>query len=303
MGKLGSAAMKAIPAFLLIAVSALAQTTSEETFRVDVKLVRLVATVKTAEGKPIGDLKREDLAVTDNGAPQQIALFERTTAQPLSVAILIDISGSTAGKMKEQTSAVGRFVTALFREGNPDDRAALWSFNWVVSQDVAWTKNPRKFADQLKKLKAEAGTSLYDAIYLGAGDLTRREGRHVMIVVSDGGNTTSAKDFHVALEAAHNADAVIYPVLTVPITNEAGRNVGGEHALATLAQTTGGKVFAPGIESIDQAFAEILRDLRTQYLIGYYPKDVPLTRNRFHTVQIRPKDSALQVIARTGYYG
>jgi Ca-activated chloride channel family protein len=131
-----------------------------------------------------------------------------------------------------------------------------------------------------------------------------RDGRRAMIVVTDGGDTTSVKNFHDALEAAHLADAVIYPILVVPITNDAGRNVGGENALAALAAGTGGRVFFPSAgPALDEAFAEILRDLRTQYLMGYYPKNVPLTKNRFHPLQVKVARPGLRVITRSGYYG
>jgi len=289
---------------LLIAASiAPASAQVDPTFRVEVKLVRIIATVKNTNGSPAGDLRKEDLVVRDNGAPQQITLFEKHTAQPLSVAILLDISGSTAKEMKYQNAAVSRFVNALFREGNPDDRAKLWAFNWQVSEETRWTRNSFTVTDKLKHLKAEAGTALYDAIYFASGDISERAGRHVIVIVSDGGNTVSAKDFHAALESAHSADAVIYPVLTMPITNAAGRNIGGENALTTLALTTGGKVFAPGLNNLDEAFSDILHDLRTQYLVGYYPKNVPLSKNRFHKLDVQTKNPELRVIARTGYYG
>jgi Ca-activated chloride channel family protein len=94
----------------------------------------------------------------------------------------------------------------------------------------------------------------------------------------------------------------------VPITNDAGRNVGGEHALATLAVGTGGRVFTPGLGAeLDRAFDDILRELRTQYLIGFYPKDVPPTKDRFHTLKVTlaPAVSSrgLRVTTRSGYYG
>ncbi len=101
----------------------------------------------------------------------------------------------------------------------------------------------REWIKQLKQLKSEGGTSLYDAIYLASRELELRDGRHVMVIVTDGGDTTSVKDFHQALEAAQLADTLLYPVLVVPITNDAGRNVGGENALTTLAAGTGGRVF------------------------------------------------------------
>jgi Ca-activated chloride channel family protein len=275
----------------------------EPTFRVDVQLVRLVATVKDNSGKPVGGLNKEDFAVLENGVRQQIAVFERHTAQPLSVAILLDISGSTAKEMNYQTDAVGRFVKALFGEGNPDDRAALYTFKWDVSREVPWTRKPERFYARMKRLRAEAGTSLYDAILLASEDIVERDGRHVLVVVTDGGDTVSSTNFQKALEAAHQADAVLYPILTMPITNEAGRNIGGENALTTMAQTTGGRLFAPGISGLDEAFAEILRDLRTQYLIGYYPQGVPVTKDRFHRITIKAARPELHVVSRTGYYG
>jgi Ca-activated chloride channel family protein len=100
------------------------------------------------------------------------------------------------------------------------------------------------------------------------------------------------------------AGAVIYPVLVMPITNDAGRNIGGENALATMAAQTGGRVFAPSLgPALDAAFSDILRDLRTQYLLGFYPKDVPAGPNRFHRIEVRVRRPDLRVSARSGYYG
>jgi Ca-activated chloride channel family protein len=275
----------------------------EPTFKVDVQLVRLLATVKDNYGRPIGGLNKEDFIVLDNGAKQDIAVFERHTAQPLSVAVLLDISGSTAGEMKYQTDAVSKFVRALFGEGNPDDRAALYTFNWQVSQEVDYTRSAGQFAEKMRRLKAEAGTSLYDAILLSAEEIAERDGRHVLIVVTDGGDTVSATSFQKAMKAVHTADAILYPILTVPIANEVGRNVGGENALTTMAESTGGRLFSPGINGIDQAFSDILKDLRTQYLIGFYPRNVPLTKNAFHKIDIKVQKPGLRVVSRTGYYG
>ena len=118
-----------------------------------------------------------------------------------------------------------------------------------------------------------------------------------MVIVTDGGDTTSNKNFHDALEAAQMADAVIYPMLVMPITNDAGRNIGGENALTTMAAGTGGRVFAPSVgPELDHAFAEILKDLRTQYLLGFYPKDVPPTKNRFHKIEVRVRRPDLRVL-------
>lgn len=288
---------------LLGGLAAAQQQSQEPVFRVDVQLVRLLATVKDVHGQPIGGLEKKDLEVYDNGVRQEIALFERHTAQPLSVAILLDISGSTAGEMKYQTDAVARFAKALFGEGNPEDTAALYTFNWEIARPVNYTRSVGNFSEAMRRLKAEAGTSLYDAILLASEDIADRDGRHVLVVVTDGGDTVSATNFSRAMRAVHQADAVLYPILTVPIRSDAGRNVGGENALTTMAISTGGKLFAPGVNGLDQAFADILRDLRTQYLIGYYPKNVPPAKDSFHKITVKALRPELRVVTRTGYYG
>lgn len=273
-------------------------------FRADVKLVRLLTTVKDATGALVGGLTKSDFLISDNGAPQEIAVFEQHTAQPLSVAIMLDISGSTAKDLKYEVDSLQRFAKALFGSGNPEDQAALYTFNHDVAKASSFTRRLDRLESALRGLKAGAGTSLYDAILLGTDELGRRSGRRVLIVVTDGGDTTSFTTFHAALEAAHRNDAVIYSILVVPIKNDAGRNIGGEHALELFASGTGGKVFQPTVgAALDHAFEAILKDLRSQYLLAYYPKNVPLTRNRFHTVKVETKTSGLRVQSRSGYYG
>lgn len=276
----------------------------EVPIRVDVRLVRVLATAKDPSGSLVGSLEKTDFEVRDNGALQQISVFERQTDQPLSIAILIDNSGSTAKDLKYETDSVTRFVKAVSREGNPKDAVALYSFNWEIVKQNGFTRNPADIDKRLRALHGQAGTSLYDAILLASRDIEDRPGRKIIVVVTDGGDTTSHTDFNHALEAAQVADVVIYPILVVPITNDAGRNVGGENALTTMAQRTGGRVFVPTLgAALDQAFSQIVRELRTQYLIAYYPKETPLTKERFHTIAVKTRDANLQITARTGYYG
>ncbi|MFN0103141.1 MAG: VWA domain-containing protein [Bryobacteraceae bacterium] len=273
-------------------------------FRTEVKLVRLLATVKDANGGLVGGLTKDDFLISDNGAPQEVAVFEQHTEQPLSVAIMLDISGSTGKDLKYEVDSLQRFVKTLFGSGNPKDQAALYTFNHDVARASGFTRRMKRLEEAMRGLKAGAGTSLYDAIVLGAAELGNRDGRRVMVVITDGGDTTSFTTFHAALEALHRNDAVLYSTLVVPIENDAGRNIGGEHALAQFASGTGGKVFQPTIgAALDKAFEAILKDLRTQYLLGYYPKNVPLTRNRFHTVKVETNTTGLRVQTRSGYYG
>jgi len=276
--------------------------------KVNVRLVRMLVTVKDPAGQLVGSLNKSDFTVFDNDVKQDIAVFDRETEQPLSVAMLVDTSASTGIELHYELDSVSRFLRVLLSEGNPDDTVALYSFNWEVRLLSSYTKRFGRVDQMLKQLKSQGGTSLYDAIFLASHELEYRKGRHVMVLVTDGGDTTSSVNYHQALEAAQLADTIMYPVLVVPITNDAGRNVGGENALTTLAAGTGGRVFTPSLGAqLDRAFDDILRELRTQYLIGFYPKDVPASQDRFHTLKVTVQNNlanrGLRVSTRSGYYG
>jgi Ca-activated chloride channel family protein len=199
--------------------------------------------------------------------------------------------------------SASRFVRAVVREGNPKDSLALYSFNHDVTQQCAFTRDPRQIQKALPHLRAEAGTSMYDAIILASGGLDRRDGRRVMVVITDGGDTTSYRSYHDALRAAHDTDAVLYAIVVMPITNDAGRNVGGENALTQISRSTGGRAFFPSDgPTLDRALSDILGDLRTQYLLGYYPKNLPEARDRFRRTSVKVNQADLRASSRDGYY-
>jgi Ca-activated chloride channel homolog len=274
-----------------------------ETFRVDVRLVRMLVTVKNAMGELVGSLDKEDFVITDNGVAQEPAIFERQTSQPLSVAVLVDTSLSTISDGHYKKASVQKFLKALLAEGNPADTAALYSFSDDVTVQAPYTRQLAHLERAIGAMQAHGATALYDALYLTSRDLERRDGRHVVIVVSDGGDTTSRIDFQGAVRALQRANAVVYAVLVVPIPGDAGRNLKGENALITLSSWTGGKIFFPTAgKALDQVFQEILRDLRTQYLIAYYPKGIPYTKEKFHKVNVDVGRPNLIVSARNGYF-
>ncbi|MEI9972480.1 MAG: VWA domain-containing protein [Ignavibacteriota bacterium] len=273
-------------------------------FRTNVTQVHVIASVKDPKGELVGTLQKSDFTILDNGVPQEIRIFERQSATPLSIALLIDVSGSTAKDLKYETDSATRFLKALLMEGNLEDAAALYTFDSDVSMVKDYTHHFVTLENALRYVHGSGGTSLYDAIYFAAHDLESRHGRKVIVVISDGGNTTSSMAIEKCLKAAMLADAVIYPVVVVPITNEAGRNTGGEHALIFMQQGTGGRTFFPSAgKDLDQAFTDILAELRTQYFLGYYPKDVPLTKDPYHRLEVKVARADLQVHARNGYYG
>lgn len=296
MGRIAPFALSCLPLLL-------AGQQEPPVFKVDVQLVRMLATVKNPMGELVGGLNKEDFTVTDNGVPQEIAVFERQTTQPLSISLLVDCSRSTQRERGYQIEAMRKFLKALLKEGNPQDTAALYSFATDVSLRVNYTRRFDRLSGALGRLTSEGGTSMFDAIFLAGEELQKRPGRRVVVIVSDGGDTASRVRFEQALESLHGANAVLYAIVTVPVPGEAGRNLRGENALIQFAQWTGGRFFFPSQNSqFEEAFLEILRDLRTQYLIGYYPRNVPPSKDRFHRVELRTRREDHSVQARNGYF-
>jgi Ca-activated chloride channel family protein len=280
------------------------EAAEEPTFKVDVNLVNLLVTVKDAQGAPIGDLERKDFKIVDGGAPREIAVFERRTNRALSVALMVDASLSTAIELKYEVESAKRFLAKLLGPGaNPKDRVAVLKFSDYVDMLVNFTGSTERLGRALERIRPEGGTSIYDAIVLSSEQLERRSGRRVMVIITDGGDTTSSVGFHDALEAAHNEDVVVYGILVTPIKSDAGRNTGGENALKTMTANTGGITFANlGVADLDGAFDEILRSLRTQYLLGYYPPAHTSSTEKFRPVSVTVDRLNARVLARNGYY-
>src|ERR1700687_1463328 len=145
--------------------------------KVNVLFVRMLVTDKDAAGQPTGPLNKNDFAVYDNGVKQDIAVFDRETEQPLSIAMLVDTSASTGIELRYELDSVSRFLKVLLGEGNPDDTVALYSFNWQVSLLSSYTRRFSRVDQMLKQLKSEGGTSMYDAIFLASRELEYRGGR------------------------------------------------------------------------------------------------------------------------------
>ena len=316
MGNLGSAQRGNSPvsarsrvALALLALAAEAplsaqQSSEDPTFKVEVSLVHVLVTVKDPSGAPIADLERDDFTVLDGGVEREIAVFERRTNRPLSVALMLDTSLSTAKELDFERESAKRFVRNLLGSGSHRrDRVGVFQFSVYVELLTGFTASTKRLDKSLDRIRADSGTSMYDGILLAAGQLRRRPGRKVMIIITDGGDTTSNVPYRKALEEAHAVDAVIYGIIVMPITADAGRNVGGENALKALAAGTGGATFIQHAGGdLDRAFHEILRNLRTQYLIAYYPPEELTSAENFRRTSITVSRPNARVLARNGYF-
>jgi len=304
-----------LPLILGMALSAQAQTSASGSegaavpgsqdapyvLKVNVKLVNVFTNVTDATGAIVGGLTKSDFKVTEDGRPQEIAVFERESELPLDLVLAIDTSGSVHKDLPLEQDAARKFVHALLRG---QDQISLFEFSTEVRQVV-----PSRIDRGLGNLRGGPATALYDAIFMASEKLAGqsvagKSARKVLVLVTDGGDTANTVTYAQALEQALRGEVMVYSIIDVPIAASAGRDTGGEHALITLAEQTGGKYFYANEGGLDKAFAQVSEDLRTQYLIGYYPSKQPPGMD-FHRIRVtvpRAAAAAFDIRYRTGYY-
>ena len=270
---------------------------------VNVRLVNVFVNVTDAQGAPVPGLTQKDFALSEDGRPQKISYFERQSNVPLSIVLAIDTSGSTRKDIPVERAAAHEFVQSLLR---PADRLDLMDFNSDVREVVPFTSNVRLIDAGLGHLDFGPATALYTAVYLASQRLEPRQGRKVLVLISDGGNTKTDVDFNQALEAARQGEVMVYSIIDVPIVADAGRDTEGEHAMIALSEETGGESYYANAGDLREAFRKVSENLRTQYLLGYYP-DQARRGPGFRKISVRlthapAGDGPYAVQNRTGYY-
>jgi Ca-activated chloride channel family protein len=276
---------------------------SGPTLKVDVKLVNVYVTVTDAHGAPVAGLKKENFVVQEDGREQKISVFDKESALPLSIALAIDTSLSTRHDLPLEQASAKRFAKAILR---PVDALSVYSFSESVSQTTGYTADLKRIDEGIDHIRLGAATALFDAVYVASRSLDRRQGRKVMVLITDGGDTISRVDYKEAARAAEEAEALVYSIIVVPIENSAGRETGGEHALIQLSEDTGGKYYyATSMAQLDEAFRQISDELRTQYLLAYYPVQ-RASFSEFRRIQVGimgpTEATAYHVRHRAGYY-
>jgi Ca-activated chloride channel homolog len=290
--------------FLILCVSfSLVAQEPETTLKVDVKLVNVFVTVTDAHGAPVTNLQKENFALKEDGKEQKIAIFEKESALPLSIVLAVDTSLSTRKDLPLELISARKFAHTIVR---PQDGLAVYKFSETVSQMVPFTSNLKSIDEGIDHPRNGAATALYDAVFLGSQALSRRQGRKVMVVITDGGDTVSQVDYKEALRTAQEAEAIIYSIIIVPIEASAGRDTGGEHALIQISADTGGKYYyATSSAQLDDAFRQISDELRTQYLLAYYPSQHH-SDSDFRQLRVdltnAPAGGPYQSHYRAGYY-
>ena len=277
-----------------------ARAQEQGTIKVQTNLVEVLASVIDANGRPIPDLTQDLFNLSEEGAPQKIERFEAETNRPLDLALMVDASASTYKDLKFEAEAAAHFIRQVVR---PGDRLAVFQFDETVLELADFSDNVPALQSAVRKIVPGAGTSMYDAVALGANALRHRpqQRRRAIVLVTDAGETTSVTKFDECRRAAIASEALLYSIVIRPIKSQSGRNTAGEHALITITDSTGGALFIlDEFDQIEAMFDRIDRELRTQYLLGYYPTPTP-PPGSYRTVEVKVKNGNL-VRYRKGYF-
>jgi VWFA-related protein len=314
--------MKVLPILLALWPLALAQ--DESTIKVDVSLVNVLCSVRNKNNGLVGNLEKSDFKIFEDGKEMEIKYFTRETDLPLTIGLLVDTSKSQERLIDIERRAAYEFFSKVLRK---KDLAFLMQFGAEAELLQDDTNSPRLLQEGLNQLRlsvplgglhpgpvptqqSQAGTILFDAVYLAANEKLRGEvGRKAIILITDGVDTGSKISKDKAIEAAQKVDAIIYS-----IDYEDPRAYGGgfgtirigggqgEGDLRRLSGDTGGHVYKVDRKnSLDDIFRELQEEMRSQYSIGY---SVPGGKKdgSYHKLEIRVAAKDYKVQARKGYY-
>ena len=280
-----------------------------------VNLVNIFATVRDKNKKIVSDLKQEDFSLTEDNQSQKIAFFSKESTLPITLAMLLDTSGSEQNMIGSIQEAGSRFLDRVLRKG---DEALVMSFDTDADLLSDFTDDRALLDRAVHRARVNVpgggmiagnpgpignqntpGTVLYDAIYLACSEkLNTEAGRKAIIIVTDAQDEGSRVRIEEAVESAQRTDTVIH-ILLVADRHFGGGNMG---AARKLSDETGGRVIVVSSEKkLAEAFDEISEELRSQYTLGYYPTNNERD-GKFRKIKVETANHDLRVLARKGYY-
>jgi VWFA-related protein len=317
-----------LPFFFALGAALLAQTPPQTkppdelpSITVDVDVVSILASVRDKRGALVPNLQKDDFTILEEGKAQAIKYFTRETDLPLTIGLLVDVSGSQRNLIDIERNAASQFFSQVLRK---KDEAFLISFGEETELLQDYTGSARLLAQGLNQLRVSSGvggispgpvptigdprgTVLYDAIYLAASEKLKTEvGRKVIVVITDGVDQGSRLTRNQAIEAAQKADAVIYSIEYYD-PSAYGRFMsfggsGGEGELRKMSDETGGHVYKVDRgHPLDMVFRELQDEMRSQYSIGYTPTN-GLKDGSYRHLDVKLANKDLKAQARKGYY-
>jgi Ca-activated chloride channel homolog len=287
-----------------------AQDQPQGVIRVGVNLVLLDATVKTKSGQVMGDLKKEDFEVREDGAIQKLDVFSRDEL-PLEVALVLDLSDSIGPFLGPLRNAATTALAAL----KPEDEVALFTFATEAELRVAFTRDKPKIAEQFSTLQAGGATNINDGIFLAAQTLLRQppKGRRVIILISDDvGTDAGGQGTRDIVTEAIAADVTLYnlkiPGYNPPLTLLAASMVPGLVNVRKVIDQTGGEIFnVQDVAHLDPVFRSLIERIKTRYTLGYYTT-ATAAAGKPHKLDVRltssygKKGRDYTILAKSGYY-
>jgi VWFA-related protein len=309
--------MKAWIALVVGLVLTIPAVSQEPTIKVDVDVVNILCTVRTKSGGLVGNLKKDDFTLFENGQKQDIKYFTRETDLPLTIGLLVDISLSQERLIDTERRAAYQFFSSVL---GPKDMAFLIAFGQDAELLQDYTNSRKLLQKALDGLRANGpveglhpgpvptanhprGTILFDTVYLAAADqLKGQVGRKLIVVITDGIDQGSRYKIDQAIKAAQLADAILYGVYYVDPGAYGGWMAPSNHDLTRMAEETGGRVLRVDRKhTLEDIFREIQDDMRTQYAIGYAPAN-SAKDGSFRKIEIKLTDKDLRAQARKGYF-
>lgn len=280
-------------------------------FRARVDAVRVDALV-TRDARPLAGLTPADFELLDNGVRQSVT-YLGVEAVPVNVLLMLDVSQSVAGDRLRSLAAAGRAVVDALR---PIDRAAILSFSNAIVERVPLTADRQRLETELDRLSAGGTTSLYDAACAGLLLADSRQARTLLLIFSDGQDSSSWLAPSVVLDTAARSDAVAYAVTTDRadprwldrVLADPRRQVSGEWILRSqpsgfldrLADATAGRVLHAEDRHLAGTFAGIVREFQNRYLLMYVPSGTD--ERGWHELTVRVRKARATVRARRGYW-
>jgi len=285
-----------------------ARAQDEPSFSSDVQVVNLLATVRNKKSEIIRDLEKDDFSLLEDGRPQAIRYFSRESDLPLTLGLMVDTSMSQVHVLDAERGASFRFLDQVLRENK--DHVFVMQFDLTVQTRQPLTGSRRDLNSALtmvdtptrSQLRSQygGGTLLYDALVDASQDIMKQQpGRKALIVLSDGGENGSDATLDNVIDAAQRAETLIYAILF----RDGGFGSGeGRNIMQRLAKDTGGSYFEVSKKlGIDQVYALIQEDLRSQYSLGYV-SDRPAKGAEFRRLQLTVKRPGLIVRSRDRYW-
>jgi Ca-activated chloride channel family protein len=289
-------AIAAVTAAALAAVAPLAAQPQAPTFRTGTQVVSLFATVLDAQNRLVPDLAREEFEVLDNDKPQELIVF-RNEVQPITVVVLLDTSGSMTGSIDLLKSASEQFLLRLL----PEDKAIVGAFNDKIELGSQFSNDRDALIAEVKGLDYGNGTRLYDAVSEGLNMLQGIEGRRVVLVFTDGDDTSSRTGRGAVLDRARAEEVMVYSIGLQSEFFDGVRTVRSkpDSGLRRLAEETGGGYFElKKTSELGATFSRVAQELHSQYVLGFEAKQLD---GKVHKLAVRMKQPGMTARARKSY--